>query len=96
MSILNPWFDSAGNRTWDLYQTRTECSTTRLQRWFVRGEKVNNILIIGSTKKYLCLVRYIFYGFNVKVYIRASKKVGFQLPKSKGEITTLYTTLTVK
>ena len=46
--------------------------------------------------KFLCLVRYIVYGFNVKVYTRASKKVDFQLPKNKGEITTLYKTLTVQ
>ena len=36
------------------------------------------------------------FSLNVQVYIRAFKKVGFQLPKNKGEITTLCKTLTVK
>ena len=39
--------------------------------------------------KLLCLVSHIFFSFNLQVYIRASEKVGFQLPKNKGEITTL-------
>ena len=51
---------------------------------------------VGQKAKISCLVMYIFYSFNVKVYLRASKKVGFQLPKNKGEITTLYKTLAVK
>ena len=44
---------------------------------------------VGQKAKFVCLV-------NVTVYIKASKKVSFQLPKNKGEITTLYITLTVK
>ena len=51
---------------------------------------------VGQKAKFVSLVRYIFYGFNVKIYTRASKKIGFHLPKHKGEITTLYKTLTVK
>ena len=48
---------------------------------------------------FLCLVSHIFFGFDVQdfsIIHKGFKKVGFQLPKNKGEITTLCKTLTVK
>ena len=50
---------------------------------------------VGQKAKFLFLVRYIVMVLMYK-YTQGVPKNGFQLPKYKGEMTTLYKTLTIK